>query len=84
MDADSAESTLQCLLSENLELSDVDPANAAYYHQGLQEAKRSKPNGRLTEEEVQDCIMEMNAKAEVDRLGEWGVVCGNRLTVGFQ
>lgn len=70
VDSDSAEHTLQFLHNENLDLSDVDPANAEYYHQGLQEAKRRKPNGRLTEEEVQDCIREMNANADVDTLSE--------------
>jgi hypothetical protein len=69
VDSDSEQSTLQCLLSENLDLSDIDPANTAYYHKGLQEAKKSKANGRLTEEEVQECITEMNSKAEMDRMG---------------
>lgn len=70
VESDSADHTLQCLLNEHLDLSDVEPANAPYYHQGLLEKKRSKPNGRLTEEEIQDCIREMNNKADLDRLGE--------------
>ena len=71
VDAGSAEATLQSLLNEYLDLSAVESANAHYYQQGLQEKKRAKPNGRLTEKEVQDCITEMNAKAEMDRLGEF-------------
>ncbi len=67
--SESADHTLQCLLSENIDLSDVDPANAACYHQGLLEKKRSKLGGRLTEQEIQDCIREMNATADMDRLG---------------
>lgn len=69
MESDSADRTLQCLLNEHLDFSDVDPANAAYYHEGLLQAKKDKPNGRLTEEEIQDCIREMNAKADVDAMG---------------
>ena len=71
VESNSADSTLQCLLNEHLDLSNVEPQNAAYYQQGLLERKQAKPNGRLTEQEVQDCITEMNAKAELERMGEW-------------
>ena len=73
IESDSPDHTLHCLLNEDLSLSDVDPANALYYHRGLLEKKRSKPNGRLTEEDIQECIREMNDKADLDRLGELGV-----------
>ncbi len=70
MERNSAEETFQSLLNEHLDLSNIEHQNAAYYQQELLERKRAKPNGRLTEQEVQDCITEMNAKAELDRMGK--------------
>lgn len=70
LQADSADSTLQSLQNEHLDLSDVDPGNIQYYHESLVERKRGKTNDRLTEQEIQDCIKECNARAEMDRLGE--------------
>lgn len=74
IESQSADDTLRCLLNEHLDLLDVEPANAHCYHQALLEKKRGKPNGRLTEEEIQDCIREMNAKADVERLGKWALL----------
>lgn len=69
--ADSADSTLQSLQNEHLDLSDLDPANSQSYHESLAERKRGKTNGRLTVEEIQDCIKQCDARAEMDRLGEY-------------
>lgn len=68
MEGDSEEEILQALQNEKLDLADVYPENAHYYHQGLKERKAQKFN--LSEEEIQECIREMNAKAEMDRLGK--------------
>ena len=70
LDDDSEEQTLQTLLNEDLDLADMDPANIPYYHKGLVEKKRAKGNGRLKEEEIQECIDEMNNLAEAERLGK--------------
>ena len=76
----SEEKLLEALHSEHLDLSDLESANIAYYHRGLEEKRKQKPNGRLTEEEVQECINELNAAAELDRLSEfdlcWLKGCG--------
>ena len=70
VESDSSDHTLMALQNEHLDLSDVDPINAQYYHEGLLNKKRGKPNGRLTEEEIQECVREMNARANLDRLGK--------------
>ena len=67
----SEEKLLEALHSEHLDLSDVESANIAYYERGLEEKRKQKPNGRLAEEEVQECINELNAAAELDRLSEF-------------
>jgi len=69
LEAGSGEALIEALHSEHLDISDLDSANLAYYQKGLEEKKRQKPNGRLTEEEVQECINEMNAAAELERMG---------------
>lgn len=69
LDSNSEDHILQTLQNEDIDLSDMDPANIVYYQRGLMEKKRAKPNGRLTEEEIQDCIKEMNDVADMDRLG---------------
>ena len=69
LEAASGETLIEALHSEHLDISELDSANLAYYMKGLEEKKKQKPNGRLTEEEVQDCINEMNAAAELERMG---------------
>ncbi len=69
LDTSSEEALQQALQNEHLNSLDLQLENMSYYLKGLEEKKREKPTGRLTEEEVQDCIAEMNTKAELDRIG---------------
>ena len=68
--SESEDHTLESLQNEHLKLSDINPANSHYYQEGLLQKKKGKSNNRLTEGEIQDTIREMNAKAEMDRLGK--------------
>ena len=68
---DSEDLILQTLQNEALDLSDVHPANVSYYQRGLVGKKMAKAIAHLAEEEIQDCIKEINDLADMDRLGEW-------------
>ena len=66
----NADATLEVLQNGALDLSEVYPENKEYYHQALLAKKESKGGKKLTEEEIQAIIREMNEKARHDRNGE--------------
>jgi Ras GTPase-activating-like protein IQGAP1 len=65
-----ADSTLEALQNEHLDLSDVHPENKDYYYQGLRAKKQGKEESGstlLTEDDIQEGVNDMNQTAEYDR-----------------